>query len=61
MSHDDKLAEVAAKLDDISLTLEEIKSKVTEEGAPTATKLDGVQKEVTRAADAIDEAVDPDE
>ena len=59
MTNNDKLERVAARLDDISETLEEIKSAVIEGGA-SSHKLDVVQKDVERAADAIEKAVDPD-
>lgn len=60
MQHDEKLERVAAKLDDISETLEEIKSAVVEGDKLPGTKIDSVQHEVQRAADAIEEAVDPE-
>jgi len=59
MGTNDKLERVASKLDDISETLEEIKSEVVE-GGPSSTKLDDVQDDVQRAADAIEEVVDPE-
>jgi hypothetical protein len=59
MSENDKLERVAAKLDDISETLEEIRSAVVD-GTPASKQLDGVQSDVKRAADAIEEVVDPD-
>ena len=59
MSNNDRLERVAAQLDDISETLEEIRSAVVE-GGSYSKKLDCVQAEVQRAADAIEEVVDPD-
>ena len=60
MRQDQQLEHIAAKIDDISETLEEIKSTVGEGGTPSSRKLDEVQAEVKRAADAIDKHVDPE-
>ena len=53
-----QLENIAANLDDISLTLEEIKDAAADGGSTSAKALDKIEDEVTRAADAIDEAVD---
>jgi hypothetical protein len=56
-----KLEEIASNLDDISVTLEEIKEEVkTGHDTRNLTKLDQVQMDVERVADVIDDAVDPD-
>jgi hypothetical protein len=57
MDTDRKLGEVAANLDDISDTLEEIKDAVHEGGAPTEGTLDGLQQDVEDASDTIDDVV----
>jgi methyl-accepting chemotaxis protein len=58
MNTDRKLGEVAANLDDISDTLEEIKDAVHEGGTPSEGALDEVQQDVEDASDAIDDVVD---
>ena len=58
MDTDRKLGEVAANLDDISDTLEEIKDAVHEGGTPTEGTLDGLQQDVEDASDTIDDVVD---
>ena len=58
MDTDRKLGEVAANLDDISDTLEEIKDAVHEGGTPSEGTLDGLQQDVDDASDAIDDVVD---
>jgi hypothetical protein len=56
-----KLEEIASNLDDISVTLEEIKEEVkTGQDPRNLTKLDQVQMDVERVAGVIEEAVDPD-
>jgi hypothetical protein len=55
-----KLEEIASNLDDLSLTLEEIKESVQEEGRSDQKVLDKVEKDMERAADAIDDVVDSD-
>ena len=52
MDTDRKLGEVAANLDDISDTLEEIKDAVHEGGTPSEGTLDGLQQDVDDASDA---------
>jgi len=58
MDTDRKLGEVAANLDDISDTLEEIKDAVHEGGTPSEGTLDELQQDVEDASDAIDTVVD---
>ena len=58
MDTDRKLGEVAANLDDISDTLEEIKDAVHEGSRPSEGALDGLQQDVEDAPDAIDDVVD---
>ena len=53
-----KLGEVAANLDDISDTIEEIKNAVDKGGTPSEGALDEVQQHVEDASDAIDDVVD---
>ena len=53
-----QLENIAANLDDISLTLEEIKDAAAQGESTSAKALDKIEADVTRAADAIDEAVD---
>jgi gas vesicle protein len=58
MDTDRKLGEIAANLDDISDTLEEIKDAVHEGGTPNERTLDTLQQDVEDASDAIDDVVD---
>jgi hypothetical protein len=61
MSTDKELQKVAAKLDDVSETLEEIRdASACSEEEPVVRKLDRVETDVRRAADAIEDAVDPE-
>jgi len=53
-----QLGNIAANLDDISLSLEEIKDAAAEAGCASAEALDKIERDVTRAADAIEQAVD---
>ena len=53
-----QLGIIAANLDDISLTLEEIKDATAENGCASAEALDTIERDVTRAAEAIEQAVD---
>ncbi|MDQ3349743.1 MAG: hypothetical protein M3545_17495 [Acidobacteriota bacterium] len=61
MSTSRKLEEIAANLDDMSITVEEIKEDLKERdssGAPQgAKKLDQVQSDMERAADEIEAAL----
>ena len=56
-----KLEDISSNLDDMSLTLEEIKDAVQENDTADTKKLDELQRDVHRAADAIEEVVDPDQ
>jgi hypothetical protein len=60
VSTDRNLQEVAAKLDDMSLTLEELKEKVKENAAVVPQELHQLQNEVQRAAEKIEGVVDPE-
>jgi len=55
-----KLEEIASGLDDLSVTLEEINQTVQEEGTADQKTLAKIGSDMERAADAIDDAVDPD-
>ena len=55
-----KLEEIASNLDDLSVTLEEINQTVQEKGTADEKTLAKVEGDIERAAEAIDEAVDPD-
>ena len=57
---DHELEKVAAKLDDISETLEEMKGQADEGAAVSDDRLDAIETDVERAADAIEDKVDPD-
>ena len=66
MAQPQNLDRIAANLDDMSVTLDEIKDEVQADGASaigekTGKKIDKIQSDIERAADAIDEAVDPEE
>jgi methyl-accepting chemotaxis protein len=62
MNTDRKLGEVAANLDDMSDTIEELQGAAQEEGAtPRAAALDELQQDVEDASDAIDEVIDPEQ
>lgn len=54
-----KLGEVAANLDDMSDTIEELKDAMQEGDAPSAATIDELQQGVAQAADTIDDVVDP--
>jgi methyl-accepting chemotaxis protein len=60
MDTDRKLGEVAANLDDVSDTIEEIKDAAQEGTLPSTATLDELQEDVEDASDAIDEVVDPE-
>ena len=51
-----KLEDIASNLDDMSITLEEIKEEIASDDPPSTEKLDQIQNEMERAADAIDDA-----
>ena len=55
------LEDVAAKLDDIATTIDELKVDA-EDGAPiNSQKLDDMQSDVKAATDSIEDSVDADE
>jgi len=58
MDSDRKLGEVAANLDDISDSIEELKDAAHEAHSPAEGALDDLQQDVEDASDAIDEVVD---
>ena len=51
-----KLDDIASNLDDLSVTLEEIKEEIRDD--TNTEKLDKVHNEMKRAADAIEEVTD---
>jgi DNA-binding PadR family transcriptional regulator len=56
-----RLEDVAAKLDDIALSLDELKANAEDCANVTdKKKLDAMQGDVERAADAVEDAVDPE-
>lgn len=54
-----KLEEIAANLDDLSVTLEEMNEeiKIKSDATQDTAKLDKVQADMERAADAIEESL----
>jgi hypothetical protein len=60
VSTDRELEKIAANLDDMSVTLEEIKATTEESGSPDTKELAESHEDIERAADAIDDAVDPE-
>jgi methyl-accepting chemotaxis protein len=58
MGTDRKLGEVAANLDDMSDSIEELKDAAQERDSPSEGTLDELQQHVEDASDAIDEVVD---
>ena len=58
MTESKKLEDVASDLDDMSVTLEEIKEESNVDTIDE--KLDKVQTDMDRAADAIEESLDPE-
>jgi methyl-accepting chemotaxis protein len=62
MNTDRKLGEVAANLDDMSDTIEELQDAAQEEEArPRAATLDELKQDVEEASDAIDDVIDPEQ
>ena len=59
MTTSQTLEEIASDLDDMSVTLEEIKENGKSNDA-SDEKLDKVQKDMHRAADSIEESLDPE-
>jgi len=55
-----KLEEIASHLDDMSVTLEEIREEIKGNEKDPQPKLDKVQADMERAADVIEDVVDPD-
>jgi hypothetical protein len=61
MNHERQLEHIAANLDDLSVQVEEVKVEVAEKGAEAPMEtIKNVEKEIARAADAIENAVDRD-
>ena len=61
MTNERRLADIAANLDDLSVQVEEVKVEMAETGSEAPIKtLKNVEKEIARAADAIEDAVDRD-
>jgi methyl-accepting chemotaxis protein len=52
-----QLEEIASNLDDMSVTLEEIKDQVQDNEAPSSKKLDKVQAGIEKATEVIDESL----
>lgn len=50
-----KLEEIASNLDDMSVTLEEIKEEVSEGAAADRERLDKIHQKIERATDEIEE------
>ena len=62
MNTDRKLGEVAAKLDDMSETVEELQDAAQDKDAkPRAAMLDELKQDLEEASDAIDDVVDPEQ
>jgi methyl-accepting chemotaxis protein len=59
MNTNRKLGEVAANLDDMSDSIEELKDAAHEGESPSENALDALQQDVAEASDTIDEVVDP--
>jgi len=61
MSEERQLENIAAQLDDLSLQVEEVKDVVSEEESEApAQALEKIEKDIARAADAIEDATDPE-
>ncbi len=54
-----KLEDLASDLDDISLSVEELKETNSSDDPVDQRALDKVQRGIARASEAIDDAVDP--
>jgi hypothetical protein len=54
-----KLEEISSNLDDMSVTLEEIKDEVKSGETGNIEKLDKVQADMEKANDMIDDSLDP--
>jgi hypothetical protein len=55
-----KLEEIASHLDDMSVTLEEIREEIKGNERDPLPTLEKVQADMERAADVIEDVVDPD-
>ena len=55
-----KLEEISSNLDDMSVTLEEIKDEVKSGETGKIEKLDKVQAEMEKATDMIDDSLTPE-
>jgi len=61
MNEQRQLEHIAANLDDLSEQVEEVRVEVAENGAEAPMEtIKNVEKEIARAADAIEDAVDRD-
>jgi methyl-accepting chemotaxis protein len=60
MDTDRKLGEVAANLDDMSDSIEELRDAAHEGDSPSEGALDDLQQDVEDASAAVDEVVDPE-
>ncbi len=60
MTKSRKLEEIAANLDDLSITLEEIKEEIKSDDTRGAEKLDKVHTDIERAVDGIEESLTSD-
>ena len=54
-----KLEDIASDLDDISLSVEELKETAQSDHSVDAEALDEVQRGIARASEAVDDAADP--
>jgi methyl-accepting chemotaxis protein len=62
MNTDRKLGEVAANLDDMLDTIEELQDAAQEEEAKSrAATLDELKQDVEQASDALDDVIDPEQ
>jgi hypothetical protein len=52
-----KLEDIASNLDDMSITLEEIKEEIASDDPRSTDKLDQIQNDMERAADKIDDSL----
>jgi hypothetical protein len=55
-----ELGEIASNLDDLSLTLEEIKDEAVRDGGVEAEKLEEIQAGIRRATQMIEQSLDPE-
>lgn len=59
MNKSQQLDRIAGNLDDLSITLEEIKEDVKATDAVDIRRLDEIQTEMEKATDMIEESIDP--